>query len=78
LDPDTAALVQRTMKERGLTFKQAVNEAIRRGLGSSQERPSFTTPSISMGTPTIPLDKAVRIAGDLEDDELRRRLATRS
>jgi len=33
LDPDTRLLVERSMRERGLSFKQAVNEAIRAGLG---------------------------------------------
>ena len=30
-----------------------------------------------MGPPTIPLDKALRLAADLEDDELIRKLAGR-
>jgi len=34
LDPDTRLLVERAMRERGLTFKQAVNEAIRAGLAA--------------------------------------------
>lgn len=35
LDPDTEALVRRRMTERGATFKQAVNDAIR---GAVKER----------------------------------------
>ena len=34
LDPETAALVEKAMKQRGLSFKQVVNEAIIRGLVS--------------------------------------------
>lgn len=74
LDPDTDAYVRRLMRERGLTFKEAVNEAIRAGLG----RPSTVsaTPTFRMGA-KVPLDKALRLAGELEDEELTRRLAAR-
>jgi len=34
LDPDVELLLRRAMEERGLSFKQAVNEAIRAGLGA--------------------------------------------
>jgi hypothetical protein len=32
LDPDVAALLEKVRKAKGLTFKQAVNEALRTGL----------------------------------------------
>lgn len=76
LDPDAAALVADAMRDRGLSFKQAINEAIRQGLGARSAPRPHRTPAVAMGTPVIPLDKALRIAGDLEDEELRRRLAT--
>lgn len=75
LDPDTAALVQKDMQRRGVTFKEAVNSAIRAGLAPSQEPGSaFRTRGVAMGTPTVDLDRAVQIAGALEDDELVRRM----
>jgi hypothetical protein len=78
LDPDVEALVRRVMRERGLTFKQAVNEAIRAGLAPRSERPTTGTRTFRMGfNPTIPLDKALRLAGELEDEELTRKLAAR-
>ena len=80
LDPDTAALVDRVMRERGVSFKQAVNEAIRRGLGQADAGSTepFRTPTFSMGwNENAGLDRALRLAGDLEDDELARRLAAR-
>ena len=43
LDPDTRLLVEQAMRERGLTFKQAVNAAIREGLGRDSEQRSYTT-----------------------------------
>lgn len=78
LDPDVAALVQRAMGERGLGFKEAVNEALRAGLGQRPAPRCVRTPTFRMGrNPAIPLDKALQLAGTLEDDELARRLAAR-
>ena len=75
LDPDVDALVRRFMRRRGLSFKKAVNEAIRQGLGDGPREP-FRTPTFDMGPAFVPLDKALRLAGELEDEELARRLAT--
>jgi len=77
LDPDVVSHVRRIMNERGLSFKEAVNEAIRAGAGPSSTRSQFRTRTFDMGEPAIPLDKALRLAGDLEDDELLRKHALR-
>lgn len=77
LEPDTEAIVHRLMRERGLTFKQALNEAIRAGGPGRATGRRFRTRTASMGPPAIPLDKALRLAADLEDEELIRKLATR-
>lgn len=78
LDPDVAALVQRAMAERGLGFKEAVNEALRAGLGQRPAPRRAHTPTFGMGrNPGIPLDKALQLAATLEDEELTRRLAAR-
>lgn len=75
LDPDTRALVERAMAERGLSFKDAVNEAIRAGLGArGAERASYTTPR-RLGPARVDLTKALQVAAELEDDALVRRLA---
>jgi hypothetical protein len=77
LDPDTEALIRKAMRERGLTFKQALNEAIRAGLAPETPTAAFRTPTFSMGfNPAVPLDKALRLAAELEDEELLRRLTT--
>lgn len=77
LEPDVAVLVKRAMGERGLSFKEAVNEAIRAGLAPTP-RKRFRTPTRRMGfEPSLPWDKALRLAGELEDDELARRLDAR-
>lgn len=74
LDPDVRLLVEKAMRERGISFKQAVNEAVRGGLAPSPEgHRAYTTPR-SLGPARVDLTKALRIAADLEDDELSRRL----
>ncbi len=65
------------MRERGLTFKQAVNEAIRQSAAPRTRRPAPRTPTFDMGQPRVDIDKALRLAAELEDDELIRKLALR-
>lgn len=77
LEPDVDAIVRRLMRDRGLSFKQALNEAIRAGARRPGTRRKFESPAFDMGAPAIPLDKALRLAADLEDEELIRKLAAR-
>jgi hypothetical protein len=75
LNPDARALIQKAMSERGLTFEQALNEAIRAGLAPEIPSAAFRTPTFRMGfNPTVPLDKGLRLAAQLEDKELLRKL----
>ncbi|MBA2366638.1 MAG: hypothetical protein H0V77_09345 [Actinobacteria bacterium] len=58
LEPDVAEIIQKRMREQGLSFPQAVNEAIRAGLAEGEPR-SFETPTFRMGfDPSVPGDKA--------------------
>ena len=77
LDPDTDAVVRRLMRERGLSFKEAVNEAIRAGAPGAGRSRTFRTPVYDMGRSAVPLEHALRLAGELEDEELLRKLAAR-
>lgn len=77
LDEDSQAVIRRLMRERGLTFKQAVNEAIRAGSASKTRRPAARTRVFDMGEPRVDIDKALRLAADLEDEALIRKLAIR-
>lgn len=74
LDPDVEALIKRAMRERGLGFKQAVNEAIRAGAGGRASSPQPVFPTHDMGEPLVDVTKALRLAGELEDQELAARL----
>lgn len=75
LEPDVHELVRRLMRERGMTFKDAVNEAIRAGLRTSAPRAEHRTPTFELGIPTVPLTKALQVAAELEDDEIIRKMA---
>jgi len=72
LEPDVDALVKRAMRERGITFKQAVNDAIRTRRGASSEL-KFATHD--MGEALVDVTKALRLAGELEDQDLAARFA---
>ena len=72
LDPDTEQLVRRRMRERGQSFKEAVNDLIRRGASGADLE--FRTQTASMGESVVNLDRALQVAGELEDEELIRRL----
>lgn len=72
LDPDTEAYVRKLMRKRRLSFKEAVNQAIRAGLAERSPGP-FTVPR-PLGPPRVDLTKALRLAGELEDEALARKL----
>jgi hypothetical protein len=73
LDPDVQALLKRAMRARDLSFKQALNDAVRQGLRAGAAR-SAATPYVpltfDMGQPLVDLRKANALAGELEDQEL--------
>jgi hypothetical protein len=75
-DPDTAALLRAAVQERGVTFKKAVNDAVRAGLGAQAHAAPYHLEPADLGSPSVPLTKALRLAAELEDDELIRRLET--
>lgn len=79
LDADVESLLRRAMRERGITFKEAINEALRRGLGkpSSPRRAYRVTPD-DLGAPLVPLESALRISAAWEDEEIQRKLSLRT
>jgi hypothetical protein len=74
LDGEAAALVQKAMRERRLSFKEVVNEAIIRSL-APQHRATIDLPTHSYGPARINLDKATQIAGELENEEILRKMS---
>jgi len=79
LDGDVESLIRTVMKERGLSFKDAVNSALRRGLTSGErKRQRFVQRTIPLGTEqNFRWDKALAAADAIEDEELMRKLALR-
>ncbi len=75
LDPDAEALVRRLMRQRKISFKQAVNDAIRAGVAPSLDRPPFRTPTFDLGPARVDLDRALHVAAELEDEAIGQKLA---
>jgi hypothetical protein len=79
LDPDVAAKLRETAQERGASFKETLNEAVRVGLATrATPRKRFRVQAQPLGVrPGVNLDKALRLAGELEDAEILRKLELR-
>jgi hypothetical protein len=79
LDADLAAKLQATARERGISFKEALNGALRRGLSSEGgSRRAYRLPSKPLALrPGVDLEHALRLAGELEDSETVRKLELR-
>jgi ribbon-helix-helix CopG family protein len=80
LDPDLAAKLRSLARERGISFKDALNSALRRGLtvGAAGSKHPYRLPSRRLGLrPGVDLEHALRLAGELEDAETIRKLELR-
>lgn len=76
LDPDVEALVRQLMRDEGLTFKAAVNRAIRAGIAGRGPRRRFRQRTHDLGfRPEIPYEQTLRLAADIEDQEIVRKAA---
>jgi hypothetical protein len=69
LDPDVQALLKKAMREHDTSFKQALNDGLRRGLQARAQakRTPFRPLTFDMGPPLVDLTKANSLAGELED-----------
>jgi hypothetical protein len=67
------------MKERGVSFKEALNSAVRAGLTQGKRRRrSFVQKSYSLGSDrNFRWDKALEAASAMEDEELGRKFSLR-
>jgi hypothetical protein len=73
LDNDVEQLVRRRMAERQVSFKKALNDAIRDGAAGHPKPQKFATHTADLGVPAVNLDRALHLAAELEDEELVRR-----
>ena len=79
LEVDVAARLREYAHSSGISFKQAVNDAVREGLSSpaALRAEAFVQPTFSMGRVRVDLTKALALATDLEDQELVAKLGKR-
>ena len=73
-------LIRDAMRERSISFKEALNVAVRIGLrGKEQKRAQkFTQKTFRMGEgQEFRWDKALSVADSMEDEELNRKLSLR-
>ena len=79
LDPDVAAKLKAEARERGVSFKEVLNTSVRRGFesGGGERQPYRVNPRRLGARPGVDLDKALALAGELEDAEIVRKLALR-
>ena len=80
LDPDVAAKLKEETRRRGISFKEALNSSVRRGLESAERTGAkpYKVRTSKMGVrPGVNLDKALQLAGELEDEEILRKMALR-
>ena len=76
LDADVERLLRDIMRERGLSFKAALNQAIRDGLTRARPRAKrFVQKTHSFGAGSeFRWDKALALADAMEDEELVRKM----
>ena len=80
LDPDVERLLKARMRETGVSFKQALNDAVRAGRGGVpvRRRKRFVQRTFALGNEQhFRWDKALAAADAMEDEELIRKHALR-
>ncbi len=79
LDPDVAEQLKVLARRRNISFKAALNTAVREGLAAERgENTPYRVPSRSMGLrPGVDLTHALNLVDSLEDEEILRKLELR-
>jgi len=79
LDPETERLLRESMRRRGVSFKQALNDAVREGIRPRPHAKSrFAQKTFAMGSePMFRWDKALAVSEAIEDEETVRKLSLR-
>lgn len=76
LDTDVSIELDALRRKRGLSLKDAVNDALRRGLramaeGDDKSRAMFVTRSVDLGLPRLPLDNVAEALAAAEGEGFR-------
>jgi hypothetical protein len=79
LDPDLAARLRRLAAERGTSFKDTVNAALRAGLDAQRgAAQTYQEQTADLGVmPGVDITKALRLASELEDETTIREIELR-
>jgi hypothetical protein len=79
LDADVAEQLREMSRRRNISFKSAINTAVREGLAAERgEITPYEVPTQPMGwRPGVDLTHALRFAAELEDEEIIRKMALR-
>jgi hypothetical protein len=80
IDPDVDARLRALARERGVPLRVVLNDALRAGLrpGEPGQVPSYVLPTRRLGIrPEVNVDKALALAGQLEDEEILHKLELR-
>jgi hypothetical protein len=78
VDSDVRAMLRKAMRERGLSFKEALNQAVRAGLHAAPRtgrRARCRFPTYRMGfNRSLRWDKALALAAAMEDEDILRKM----
>lgn len=79
IDPDLAVKLRRIARERGISFQDALNAVLRAGIGpqAGTARPYRLRARSLKLRAGVDLDRALRLAATLEDEEIVRKLELR-
>jgi hypothetical protein len=79
LDPDVAAKLKQAARDSGVSFKEVLNSTVRRGFERTEVKPKpYRVRTQNLGVrPGVNLDKALQLAGEMEDAETLRKLQLR-
>ncbi len=79
IDADAERLLKKTMRERGQSFGQLINDSLRQTLAGTKSagRVAYQPIAFSMGPVLADLTKATGLAAELEDAELVKRIRPR-
>ena len=79
IDSDLLLELKKRSQEEGVSLTALVNRLLRQGLQAfahgQQPARRFRERAVSMGRPTVDLDKALAVASALEDEEILRKLS---
>lgn len=78
MDEDVLQIIRRRMSQEQVSFKTALNDAVRDGAAGRPAPQKFRTRTADLGVPSVNLDRALQVAAELEDEELIRRQRRRA